>query len=243
MTRIKGRFSKGLAVLLAALMVLAACSGCSQENQNDITYSGNWKIIRQTGKSDVKVLNLPDVRQSTPYTCGVSALQAVLFYYGIQYREGTLAEYAGTTAEEGTPPDGIEKAVNKVNGENNTKLTAEVKQNASISDIEKLIDAETPVIVDLQAWKDADNKAAWKNDWIDGHYVVAIGYDSQNLYFEDPSLMGSVGSIPQSEFLDRWHDYKGTGAYDPKTSITVSHLIVIIKGEKPQMAESVLPID
>lgn len=243
MTQLKSKLSKGLAVFLAALMVSAVCSACSQKSGTNITYSGNWKVIRQTGKSDVKVLNLPDVRQATPYTCGVSALQAVLFYYGIQYREGTLAEYAGTTAEEGTPPDGIEKAVKKINGENNTKLTTEVKQNADISDVEKLIDAETPVIVNLQAWKDADNKAAWKNDWIDGHYVVAIGYDSKNLYFEDPSLMGSVGSIPQSEFLNRWHDYKGTGAYDPKTSVTVSHLIVIIKGEKPQTAEPVLPIE
>lgn len=105
-----------------------------------------------------------------------------------------------------------------------TKFTIQVKQNAAISDIEKLIAKQTPVIVDIQAWKDSDNKAAWKNDWIDGHYVVAVGYDSKNLYFEDPSLMESIGSITQSEFLDRWHDYKGSDDYDPETSVTVSHL-------------------
>lgn len=243
MTQLKSKVAKGLVVLLAALAVSAACSACSRGSGTSITYSGNWEIIKQTGKSDVKVLNLPDVRQATPYTCGVSALQAILFYYGIQYREGTLAEYAGTTAEGGTPPDGIQKAVEKVNRENNTKLTVEVKQNAAISDIEKLIDKETPVIVDLQAWKDADNKVAWKNDWVDGHYVVAIGYDSKNLYFEDPSLMGSIGSIPKAEFLDRWHDYKGTEDYDPKTSVTVHHLIIVIQGAKPRMSEPVLPLE
>ena len=214
------------------------------EKQNNGTVNeGNWRIITQAGKADIKVLNLPDVRQATSYTCGVSALQAVLFYYGVEYREGTLAEFGGSNEDEGTPPEGIIKALVQVNKEWDTHFTGEIIQNATIDDITALIDKEIPVIADIQAWKDPENTAAWKDDWIDGHYVVVTGYDKDNLYFEDPSLINSVGSIPKSEFLDRWHDFEGAGDYDPQTSIKTQNLIIVIKGEKPKMFDMVLHID
>jgi hypothetical protein len=40
-----------------------------------------------------------------------------------------------------------------------------------------------PVIILIQAWRDEDNLTPWVDDWEDGHYVVVIGYDAQNLYF------------------------------------------------------------
>lgn len=221
----------------------AASSDSGMGNGARITYSGNWRVISRSGKSDVKVLNLPDVRQSTTYTCGVSSLQAILFYYGLQYREGTLAEYAGSNANDGTPPDGFKKAVDQVNKENKTNLTVAVKQDAEISDIEKSIHNEIPVIVNLQAWKDADNTAAWKDDKIDGHYVVAVGYDNDNLYFEDPSLMASIGSIQKSEFSDRWHDYGTKAENGVQTQVKVNHLIIIVQGGTPTIADPVLPLE
>lgn len=225
------------------IFVLIFAGGCGVKNENSTTYEGNWKIIKQADKDDVKVLNLADVRQATGYTCGVSALQTILFYYGIEYRENTLAEFAGSNPDEGTPPKGILKAVEQVNIEDGTKFTAEIKQNATIGDIEKLIDQEIPVIVDIQAWRDTDNQAEWKEDWVDGHYVVALGYDKNNLYFEDPLLINSVGSIPKTEFLERWHDYEGSDDYDPEKSIVTQNLIIIIKGEPPQIFDLILHID
>jgi uncharacterized protein YvpB len=41
---------------------------------------------------------------------------------------------------------------------------------------------------------------------LDGHFIVAIGYDDQNFYFEDPSLAGRRGFIPIAEFDQRWHE-------------------------------------
>lgn len=35
----------------------------------------------------INLINLPDVRQATDYTCGPSSLQAVLMYYGEEVRE------------------------------------------------------------------------------------------------------------------------------------------------------------
>jgi len=51
-----------------------------------------------------------------------------------------------------------------------------------------------PVLVAIQAYR-SDERIAWEDCWDDGHYVVVIGYDQNNIYFEDPSLLGSVGYI------------------------------------------------
>jgi predicted double-glycine peptidase len=215
---------------------------CVDENLTTVIYSGNLKIIGRPGKQEVTVLRLPSVRQSTGYTCGVSALQAVLFYYGAEYKESILAQFAGSTEEAGTSPEGIVQAVTRVNQQRGTHFSAEIKQNASIADIEGLLDGETPVIVDIQAWREADNTAAWEDDWIDGHYVVAIGYDDEYLYFEDPSLLGSIGFIEKREFLKRWHDFEGA-EYHPLQSVTTQNLIIVIKGKKPVMPDAVAPVE
>ena len=53
--------------------------------------------------------------QDTSYFCGVSALQKVLFKFGIKdYSQSTLAKWAGTT-KAGTDHNGIRTAVAKVN--------------------------------------------------------------------------------------------------------------------------------
>lgn len=53
--------------------------------------------------------------QDTSYYCGVSALQKVLFKFGIKdYSQSTLAKWAGTTRK-GTDHNGIRTAVAKVN--------------------------------------------------------------------------------------------------------------------------------
>ena len=229
-----------IAVFLVLTLVLAG--GCAVKKQTGTSNEGNWRIITQEGQEDIKVLNLPDVRQATTYTCGVSALQAVLFYYGVEYRESALAEFAGSNENEGTPPEGILKALGPVNEEWESNFTGEIRQGATIEDIIALIDQEIPVIADIQAWK-YDDTVAWKDDWIDGHYVVVIGYDEDNLYFEDPALINSVGSIPKDEFLDRWHDFEGAGDYDPETSVKTQNLIIVIRGETPTMFDLVLHID
>lgn len=44
------------------------------------------------------------------------------------------------------------------------------------------------MIVAIQAW--AEEGVDYNNDWDDGHYVVVIGYDSDNMFFMDPSTLG-----------------------------------------------------
>lgn len=234
------RINKGL-LLLFVIIICAA--GCTANSKNSISFEGNWKIIAQDGKSDVRVLNLPDVRQAQAIPGWCFCLTGCSFLLWVRVSGVYVSEYAGSNQDAGTPPAGILQAVQTVNEENGTKFTAEIKQHVTIDEVKQLLDEEIPVILDIQAWRDTDNKAEWKDDWIDGHYVVATGYDDENIYFEDPALINSVGSIPQTELLDRWHDYEGADEYDPKTSVITENLIIIIKGEKPQMFDTILHID
>ncbi len=44
-----------------------------------------------------------------------------------------------------------------------------------------------------------------KSDWKDGHYVVAIGYDKERIYLEDPSTI-LRSYISYQDLEERWHD-------------------------------------
>src|SRR5205823_4615259 len=66
----------------------------------------------------------------------------------------------------------------------------------------------------------------WATDWDDGHWVVAVGYDKNNLYFMDPSTAGRYTYIPKAQFLERWHDIMG------KDNKHVQHISIFIKGTR-----------
>lgn len=42
----------------------------------------------------------------------------------------------------------------------------------------------------------------------DGHYVVAIGFSKNRIYFSDPSLY-KLAYLENDEFVRRWHDIEG----------------------------------
>jgi uncharacterized protein len=172
------------------------------------------------------LLTVPDVRQNTEYSCGASALQSVLAYWGIDVRESTLMKALRTDPENGTRPEEIVRAARDYG------LRAEIKEGIGISDLRRAWQNGIPVIVDIQAWPDSSTtKPDWEKDWEDGHYVVVIGMDEFNIYVEDPSLLGTRGVISQSEFLKRWHDYEGEPPYNPKDR-TYIHLGLFIEGKK-----------
>jgi uncharacterized protein len=166
--------------------------------------------------------SVPDVRQSTGYTCGAAALQAVLAYWGIEEREDRLAARLHSTPEAGTHPDDI------VRGARELGLTAEIREGLDLADLARALADGRAVIVDLQAWRDREDRP-WTETWDDGHYMVLLGLDSANLYFEDPSLLGARGVIPRAEFVDRWHDYEGESPLDASDRKYV-HMAIFLKG-------------
>lgn len=171
---------------------------------------------------------VPDVRQSTGYTCGAAALQAVLSYWGIEEREDRLAARLHSTPEAGTHPLDLLRVAREFG------LTADLREGLELSDLERATAEGLSVIVDLQAWRERSD-VPWSETWDDGHYMVLLGLDAANLYFEDPSLLGARGVIPRAEFVERWHDYEGAEPLDP-TDRKYVHMAIFLGGARPAPA-------
>jgi predicted double-glycine peptidase len=148
-------------------------------------------------------IHVPLMRQDTDYTCGVAALRSILYFYDSadDYSESYLAEELESDPEIGTTIAKIEKFSKSIG------YTVQKRSNMTIDDLKALIRDGKPVIVLLQAWR--SEPGSWEENWSDGHYAVANGYDEQNIYFMDPSTAGTYTFIPISEFMERWHDVDG----------------------------------
>jgi predicted double-glycine peptidase len=184
--------------------------------------------------SPALLAGIPDVRQSTGYSCGAAALQAVLAHWGTSEREDRLIARLRSTPENGTHPDDI------VRGAREFGLKAELREGLGLDDLEAALKAGVTVIVDLQAWREKDDRP-WTETWEDGHYMVLLGMDAQDLYFEDPSLLGSRGVIPRREFVDRWHDYEGDPPLDSRDRKYV-HMAIFIRGDRPAAPPPFTPV-
>jgi uncharacterized protein len=170
------------------------------------------------------LLKAPDVRQSNGYFCGAASFQSVLSYYGEDIRQDKAAELLDTT-EEGT------KVENICEGFKKKGLDAKIAQDVSIEDLKKHLKTGNLLMVAYQAWDDNySENINWLTTWEDGHWSVVVGIDKNNIYIEDPSLLGSVGCMPINEFLNRWHDYWGNPPYNPSSCITYNHLTIFIYG-------------
>jgi ABC-type bacteriocin/lantibiotic exporter with double-glycine peptidase domain len=113
-----------------------------------------------------------------------------------------IMELAGTTKEGGTPIKGIIKVAQKFG------LKTQAKR-MTLLEIKNFINRGIPVIMPLQAWT-KKKKINWQKNWSDGHYVVAIGYDKQKIYFEDPGNISRT-YLTYGELADRWHDMDSHG--------------------------------
>lgn len=184
---------------------------------NFLDYKG---FLSESVKSDV-MLEFPELRQVYNYDCGASAFQQVLVYYGIEKREDELIKQLQTTKteyiEHGTKLYKM-KSVAEYYG-----LETEVKNGVSIEEVVQMINKKIPVILLIQAWRDFSDDVDWKNDFNDGHYVVAIGYNDNCIIFEDPSSFTRT-YLSKEELKERWHDLGD----DEKTH--VHHTAVIIYG-------------
>jgi predicted double-glycine peptidase len=215
---------------LAVSFILGLCAGVLLRPQ----------IIesRSSAAASPPLLNgVPDVRQSTNYSCGAAALQALLSYWGIDKREQDLMQSLGTTPAEGTSPEAIVRVASEIG------CQASLKENLDLKDIGDSLRRHIPVICAIQAW--TDNRPAgfsWDKDWEDGHYVIVIGLDSRSVYVEDPSLLGTRGIIPRAEFVARWHDYRGVPPYDPLDRAYV-RLGVFVAGSNPDHKPAFTPVE
>ncbi len=132
-------------------------------------------------------------------------------------------ELLNTDPESGTCPEDIIR-VAKAMG-----LDAEYGENLTIEEVEAAVGQGIPVIVDCQAWRSpASGNMSYAEDWVDGHLMVIIGMDDNNVYFEDPYMLGSRGYMSLQEFDERWHNPRG---WDESDTVKQIHLGIFIRGE------------
>lgn len=168
---------------------------------------------------------LKQTRQSTEYSCGASALQAVLSYWGKDLDEEDLMTLLHTTPETGTYPDDIVR-VALILG-----FKAEVKENLTLADVEQVTAQGIPVIVLSQAWRSRqDSAASVEDDWQNGHYVVVLAIDKDYVYFEDPYVRMGKGFMHREAFEEHWHHAMGG---DLEKAPKLMRLGIFIRGDKP----------
>lgn len=164
------------------------------------------------------VLEFPQVRQSTTYSCGAAVVQSILAYYGKDFREKELMEKLHTTEQNGTDP---------------SKIISYLKQNGlkvkfakmTIENIQKYINQKIPVIVLIQAW--ADKEKEYDKNLDNGHYAVCIGYTKDKLLFEDPSIY-ERGYLKFDDFIKRWKDISTS------SDVVYKHVGIAVYGEEPK---------
>jgi predicted double-glycine peptidase len=149
-------------------------------------------------------MEVPLCRQDKDYTCGVAALQCILAYYEYNPpRQDVIAKSVKANIRSGVEYSNIQKFAE------DRGYDVQVKTGMTIGELKGMLDEGRPVILLIQAWHDpafTDPVAQYATDYDDGHYVVAMGYNSDYIYFMDPSTLGNYTKIANSEFLSRWHD-------------------------------------
>lgn len=183
-------------------------------------------MIRYIKKSNIKI-NIPNVSQQYEWSCGAAALMSILLYYD----KGPLNEKSVTDQlgmdKSGTDPFQIKKVLDKYN------LRYKEYRGMSIEQLIYHIKRREPVLIMLQAWGNRNTYSKCKRGCVDGHWLIAIGYDKDNIYFEDPALTISRGYIPISELDKRWHDYEYLNEQDAKMKKKVNSdhygLVVYVK--------------
>ena len=166
----------------------------------------------------------PQFRQSAEWSCGAVTLQMILAYYGMDVREERLRILAGTTPKRGTPVVGMQRVLRN----HGLRVTS---GQMTINDVKQSIRKKIPVILLLQAWTTMKH-IDWVNDWKDGHYAVAIGYDTRRMIFADPASIHRT-ALTYSELEYRWHDMDNAkNRYE--------HFGIAVYAKKPQYRHSTI---
>lgn len=184
-----------------------------------------WHSVRRVAH----FIPVPLTYQAFDYSCGVAALQSILYYYGKEFRHDELAKVLEPDPLNGT---NYQKMVDFVRS---LGFRVEVRTQMLLDELKKVIDNRKPVLVLIQAWP--DSPVQWSESWGEGHYAVAVGYDEKYIYFMDPSTLGHYTFIPIPEFLERWHDMDG------QAKLVHFSLVITREGSAIYNPDIVKPLD
>src|SRR5262249_50315983 len=140
--------------------------------------------------------------------------------------EAELMRLMGTNEEVGTWPENIVRGVQAVG------LEAEVRENLTLDDLQRVTDTGAPVIVVGQFWishRESGARPDASREWNNGHYVVVLGVDDENVYYQDPYLRMGKAFTTRAAFRQRWHQIMGGAASGNRKMM---QLAVFVRGKQ-----------
>lgn len=165
---------------------------------------------------------LKRTRQTTEYSCGASALQSVLAYWGKDVDERDLMALMGTTEEEGTYPEKIVRAARALGFE------AEIRQGLTLDEVQEITKDGDPMIALGQVWRGSQSGPLGE-DFAAGHYFSVLGVDAENVYTQDPYVRNCKAFVPRAKFEAQWQHVMGN---DRKRNPLLQHLGIVIRGKQ-----------
>jgi predicted double-glycine peptidase len=167
---------------------------------------------------------VPDTTQQTDYSCGASSLQAIAKYFGVgPDDEQEFVRDIGLDHRVGSHPDQIETTAKRYG------LRCRPYPGMSLSELHAELRSGHPVMLMIQAWgrqrigTRMRPRRRYKKWWKDGHWVVAIGFDEEAIFFEDPSLQAVRGYLRNEELETRWHDTARHGRHTEHFGLAIWH--------------------
>jgi uncharacterized protein len=150
-------------------------------------------------------VEVPAVSQLEDYTCGPAALLAVCGYFGVGPASERELEQVMGIDRTGSDPEHLVRAARRY-GLRIEEWPCDMPRSA----LEGCLRKGRPVIIMLQAWAEPRPRS-YRRVWRHGHWVVAIGFDDDGVYFEDPALPRARGFLSFAELDERWHDVAPPG--------------------------------
>jgi predicted double-glycine peptidase len=149
---------------------------------------------------------VPDTTQQTAYSCGASCLQAICKYYGVgPDDEWEFVRALRPDHRFGSDPEPIQRAARRFG------LSYREYAPMTVADLKAELRLRHPVLIIVQAWGRERRQGRlrrrldYRHEWGDGHWLIAIGFDRDAIYFEDPSLQAVRGYLRIAELEPRWH--------------------------------------
>ncbi len=135
----------------------------------------------------------------------------MLSYYGTNLSSGRIMKLVKSNRA-GTKIENILRVLRRHG------LKAEAKV-MTLKELKWYMNKGIPVILLLQAWPSRTG-IDWHSEWRYSHYVVAIGYDSNNIYFADPYAIHR-DFLTFNELIKRWHGLNPGGRRNIDLGIAV----------------------
>lgn len=173
--------------------------------QRDILPFAMARRFRPIPSGAIRVA-IPDTTQQTAYSCGASCLQAICKYYGVgPDDEWEFVRALRPDHRLGSDPEPIQRAAQRFG------LCTRAYLQMTVAQLKAELRRHHAVLLLVQAWGRERRQGRlrrrldYRHQWRDGHWIIAIGYDRDAIYFEDPSLQAVRGYLRIAELEQRWH--------------------------------------